>query len=73
MGDEKTDSYYVITDITVSEQKPSEGHRPRVILRLQTSGKKRGLDEVELVLDPDLAVRHGKALVEAEKAIQDEV
>ena len=64
----KSDRLYKIKSITVSEAKLSEGNW--VALHLQTTTKHGDETEFEVLLTPDLAVRHGKALFDLGTALQ---
>ena len=57
-----------IQDFRLAERNLPDG-RPGVSLVLPIKTKTGGVNEVEIVLSADLAVRHGKALVELGTAL----
>ena len=70
MSKKATVSYAEITNIAIDELQRPDGRRA-VVLLLKTKPILGDVSEIEVVLTPDLAVRHGKALVEAGSALQD--
>ena len=66
------DKYYGVTEIRVFERTPdSLDDRQRVVLLLETTSKRDDLKQIEFVMDPDLAARHGQALVDLGKKLQE--